>query len=224
MKSFLPWLVALALLAAAAFLHSSNRKLSEQVASLRAEIAEVEALRAEVEELKTSGSPAQAQEIARLRQNTEELMKARGENQRLRGEVKDLTQRTQAAQAQVQAAQAREQAANEQAQAYAKAAVAARQPAALTPGGGVAPGRVLVQAPTPEQAVATCINNLRQLDGAKQQWALENRKEAKAVPQALEVATYLRGGFPACPGGGTYTLGPVEAVPTCSVPGHALPE
>ena len=37
----------------------------------------------------------------------------------------------------------------------------------------------------------TCINNLRQLDGAKQQWALENGKQATDAPSDAEVMPYL---------------------------------
>jgi hypothetical protein len=70
-----------------------------------------------------------------------------------------------------------------------------------------------------------CINNLRQLDGAKQQWALEFKKDNGAVPTRSDVAPYLRGGaLSACPQGGTYTLRSVGELPTCSIPGHRIPE
>ncbi len=36
-----------------------------------------------------------------------------------------------------------------------------------------------------------CINNLRQIDGAKQQWALENGKQAADVPAWTDVQPYL---------------------------------
>lgn len=66
-----------------------------------------------------------------------------------------------------------------------------------------------------------CINNLRQLDAAKNQWALENAKPATAVPTKQDLLPFLRQ-WPVCPAGGTYTLGPVSEAPTCSVAGHAL--
>ena len=70
-----------------------------------------------------------------------------------------------------------------------------------------------------------CINNLRQIDGAKQQWALEKNKTGDAVPTAQDLLPYLKDGvFPACPDGGTYSINSVDAVPTCSLPGHALPQ
>jgi len=34
---------------------------------------------------------------------------------------------------------------------------------------------------------------------------------------------YLRGTMPVCPAGGFYTVINVSTLPTCSVPGHALP-
>jgi hypothetical protein len=70
-----------------------------------------------------------------------------------------------------------------------------------------------------------CINNLRQIDGAKQQWALEHNKTVDAVPKPEELLPYLKNGaFPECPDGGTYYLNSVEEVPTCSIEGHALPQ
>jgi len=70
-----------------------------------------------------------------------------------------------------------------------------------------------------------CINNLRQIDAAKQQWALENEKTANAVPTAQDLLPYFRDGlFPVCPAGGTYTLNAVGVLPTCSISGHVLPQ
>lgn len=68
-----------------------------------------------------------------------------------------------------------------------------------------------------------CINNLRMLDGAKQQWALENKKEATDTPAQDDVAALLRNRqFPVCPAGGVYTVKPVGEEPTCSIPDHQL--
>jgi len=80
-----------------------------------------------------------------------------------------------------------------------------------------------VKARTTSQENA-CINNLRQIDAAKQQWALVNNKTDVDVPTALELQPFLKGGaLPVCPGGGTYTINAVGLPPTCSVPGHVLP-
>jgi hypothetical protein len=62
------------------------------------------------------------------------------------------------------------------------------------------------------------------MDAAKQQWALENDKTADAIPTAQELLPYLSMVFPVCPSGGTYTINAVGVPPTCSVPGHVLPQ
>lgn len=68
-----------------------------------------------------------------------------------------------------------------------------------------------------------CINNLRQIDGAKQQWALENGKNPGDVPTAENLKPFFKNGvFPICPAGGTYTFGAVSNAPTCSIPGHKM--
>jgi rRNA maturation protein Nop10 len=35
---------------------------------------------------------------------------------------------------------------------------------------------------------------------------------------------FLKDGIPECPAGGTYTIKAADTVPTCSVPGHAMPQ
>ena len=71
-----------------------------------------------------------------------------------------------------------------------------------------------------------CINNLRQIDGAKNEWALENNKTNGTPVTEADIKPYLKlgadGNFPKCPAGGTYTIGRVGEVPTCSVPEHKL--
>jgi prepilin-type N-terminal cleavage/methylation domain-containing protein len=71
-----------------------------------------------------------------------------------------------------------------------------------------------------------CINNLRQIDGGKQQWALENKKSDTDTPSTAEVQVYIKNSiFPSCPAGGTYTVAAVNADPTCNAPSgdHILP-
>jgi len=70
-----------------------------------------------------------------------------------------------------------------------------------------------------------CINNLRQIDAAKQQWALEKNKPDTALPTAQELLPYFKTGtFPVCPAGGTYYINAVGELPACTLPGHALPQ
>jgi hypothetical protein len=77
-----------------------------------------------------------------------------------------------------------------------------------------------------------CINNLRQIDGAKNEWALENNKTNGTPVTEADIKPYIKldasGNFPKCPAGGTYTIGPVGEPPTCSLsttvsPAHVLP-
>jgi prepilin-type N-terminal cleavage/methylation domain-containing protein len=88
-----------------------------------------------------------------------------------------------------------------------------------------------VRARTKSQQNA-CINNLRQLDGAKQQWALENKQLSTASVTTTDVSPYLgrgaTGSYPTCPGSGDYTLNTVDTAPTCSLSSltatpHSLP-
>jgi len=70
-----------------------------------------------------------------------------------------------------------------------------------------------------------CINNLRQIDNAKQQWALENNKKNEDVPAVSDLTPYLKDGkLPVCPAGGVYTIGALTNSPVCSIPNHKLPE
>jgi Protein of unknown function (DUF3352) len=69
----------------------------------------------------------------------------------------------------------------------------------------------------------SCINNLRQIDGAKQQWALENKKPQSAKPTQSDLKAYFRNGqFPVCPQGGVYTINSIGQPPRCNIPGHEL--
>jgi hypothetical protein len=64
-----------------------------------------------------------------------------------------------------------------------------------------------------------CVAQLKQLDTAKQQWAIDNRVSAGSVPGTSDlVPTYLKT-FPSCPSGGSYTLGDMDTPPTCSISG-----
>jgi prepilin-type N-terminal cleavage/methylation domain-containing protein len=80
-----------------------------------------------------------------------------------------------------------------------------------------------------------CVNNLRLIDSAIQQWALEENKNSTDQVSVDKLTTYLnRGGTGAingtgpgavkCPSGGTYTVTTVDARPTCSKSniGHVL--
>jgi chromosome segregation ATPase len=70
-----------------------------------------------------------------------------------------------------------------------------------------------------------CINNLRLIAAAKQQWALDKNKAATDVPTIQDLAGYFQdGNFPVCPDGGTYTINAVGEAPACSIANHVLPQ
>src|SRR5215469_9047443 len=84
-----------------------------------------------------------------------------------------------------------------------------------------------VKARTTSQQNA-CINNLRQLDGAAQQWALETKQASGANVNLSQCKPYVKldstGNIPACPAGGTYSsTWSVTTNPTCNIANHALP-
>ena len=80
-----------------------------------------------------------------------------------------------------------------------------------------------------------CINNLRQIDAAKQQYCLEANVGAAVAVSEANIAPYLGRDITAttlatakvfCPSAGTYTLNNSSTAPTCSKgssDGHALP-
>lgn len=68
-----------------------------------------------------------------------------------------------------------------------------------------------------------CINNMRMLDSAKEQWALAERKsigDAIVTIGDNGVNAYMKfGETPFCPAGGTYTYHLVGQDPECSIHG-----
>ena len=66
-----------------------------------------------------------------------------------------------------------------------------------------------------------CVNNLRQMESAKEQWAMENRQAQGATANTASCNTYLKSS-PVCPAGGTYAYLTVGTNSTCTVSAHAL--
>ena len=50
----------------------------------------------------------------------------------------------------------------------------------------------------------TCVNNLRQVEAAKQQWALETKQSTNALPVYSDISSYLKNSV-SCPAAGTDT-------------------
>jgi len=78
-----------------------------------------------------------------------------------------------------------------------------------------------------------CINNLRQLDAAVNQFALENHKtNGEHINFPNDLTPYIKqnaaGKIPGCPAGGTYYINKVGDTPICTLgntvtPSHFLP-
>jgi len=74
-----------------------------------------------------------------------------------------------------------------------------------------------------------CINNLRQINSAVEQWAMETGQAAGAPPPSLatDLTPYIQlnsnSAIPTCPAGGTYTINNISAVPQVSCSLSTLP-
>ena len=90
-----------------------------------------------------------------------------------------------------------------------------------------------VKARATSQANA-CINNMRQLDAAVNQWALEMHKTTGQTPVTTDLTPYIKlnaaNSLPPCPAGGTYSFAAIGTLPsiTCSLgstvtPPHTMP-
>lgn len=70
-----------------------------------------------------------------------------------------------------------------------------------------------------------CIENLRRIEGAKEMWALENKKTTTDIPTGHDLEKYMKVSFAGlkCPAGGVYSVKAVGDQPTCSIAHHELP-
>jgi hypothetical protein len=63
----------------------------------------------------------------------------------------------------------------------------------------------------------SCITKLRQLDRGKEYWALEQGKTTNDTPTWEDLRPFFKSSPFICPNGGTYTIGRVGEMPTCSI-------
>jgi prepilin-type N-terminal cleavage/methylation domain-containing protein len=70
----------------------------------------------------------------------------------------------------------------------------------------------------------SCQGNMRQIETAKEQWAMDTRAKSSDTPtDAMLVPDYIREGaagagkLPLCPSSGTYTIGDMTVRPKCSI-------
>jgi competence protein ComGC len=77
----------------------------------------------------------------------------------------------------------------------------------------------------------SCMANLKQIEAAKEQWAMDHQVPLTGVEPAdtdlYGPDSYIRSA-PVCPSAGTYTLGDMATPPVCSIgttasPAHTLP-
>jgi len=215
MKSWIAWLLAAVFLVSEVLLFSANRQRNLLQNSLADAMQQATNLQTQIDQLKSSTAAQQNTELVKLRADNQDLPRLRNQvtqlqtaSQKLQADNQKLTQQLKSMVSAAQEAQAQAQ----------QLAVENRQ------------ARATVQAASDVVAANArnaCINNLRQIDAAKNQWALENNKTVTAVPTAADIAVYIKldanGNIPGCPSGGTYTIGAVGVSPACSITGHVLP-
>ena len=204
LKRWFAWLCLALMLVAEILLFRAGREKDAALTEVRDTQIQMRQLQKDLDELKNSNAGLQAADLAKSRKQNEILTNRLSKAQAIIDQLE-----TEAAQA-------------AQSLATARAALQLQQ-------------QHLQDLQTENQLVTdagltivhrnTCINNLRLIDGAKQQWALEKNAPGDAVPTARDLLPYLKDGlFPACPDGGTYSINTVDAIPTCTVTGHVLPQ
>lgn len=203
-------IIAIAGVAGAVVEYNAASQARDEADKLKVKVAALEELGAHpTQEQTTNASPTdqelQTRDLAKLRAEVAELRKQTNDFAKVQKQVAALNEKLASAAEEKRGLLA---AAN-QYQAQAQQAQAQNQTMQLV------------------RQMNACINNLRLIDSAKQQWALEYKKTATDVPTWDDLRPYLghgpNGELPTCPGGGTYTIGAVNEKPQCSVQGHALP-
>lgn len=203
MKLILPWVLVVALAIAVFGLYSSNQKQSAELAQLRQPSEEAQKAATSPE---TKSQPAVSEEeLAQMRKDHEDVLRLRNEVRTLRDEKQQLTRQAQAAQAVAANSQQQEQ--------LQKLTVENQQL------------KVQSQVIQLRDQQAACINNLRQIEGAKQQFALEAQKPPGTLVSTENLSPYFPNkAMPTCPGGGVYTLNQLGLNPICNISGHVLPK
>jgi len=212
MNKIFPWILAAGLASGLAATFLASHAKDAELVRLREDSQQAAATRTELDATKNQFAAAN-EELKGLRADKEELLRLRNEVHQLRTEKLQLSQQVQSAQTEAQRAQA---------QVAEVTATTKQRLAQLVAENKPAP--VVTPAAMAAALLNACVNNLRQLDAAKQQWALEKNKTADAIPTAQEIAPYLKDNqVPVCPAGGQYSLNALSSTPTCSTPGHVLP-
>ncbi len=202
-KLLLPWVLVVGLGVALGVVYSGSQQQAAELAKLRQDSEELQKVHAASEEAKSNQTQAETEELSRLRREHDELLKLRNDIGQLRVEKDQLAK---------QAMAAKQPAANPEEQQQMQALMAENMKLKAT-----------AQQTQQTAQQAACINNLRQIEAAKQQWALENQKPPGALVGPPDIAPYIPSkAVPVCPAGGVYTVNPVGISPICNIPGHTL--
>jgi len=206
MKTILPWILAVMFAVAAGAMYFSKSSAETELAKAREQAQQADTLQGQLDEAQKQVAALNDQ-VTSLSKDNEELLRLRNQVRQLGDEKAQMEKQLQSAQSQVERSQAEVQRVQQATSANARA-MAEQQ---------------ILQMKQNQAVVGTCINNLRVIQAAKQQWALENNRTADAVPTPPELAPYLPNHqMPECPGGGRYTINAVGVAPTCSIAGHVL--
>lgn len=193
---WIPVLLILASLAWAGLSVSRHLKANAELATLKQLADDLTNIRQHNANLK-AGAGIQ-NEVDRLKKENESLEEARKENEKVLAEKAEVEKRVREFQAvQIEAKREKLLTENQQLQQRTKEFQSAAQAGSK----------------------AQCFQMMKQIQGAKEQWALENRKDATGLPTAENLAPYLKGLQFKCPGGGTHTINYVGQLPICSVHG-----
>ena len=192
-------------------------KLSREVAGLKSRVAELESSHLEPKDLLRFRS--QEEEIERLKKDAQELPKLRGEITRLRtrkAEFDKMEEEIGPLKAAVRELANIKKQNNQLANREQYLTQLNRQIQ-----GQMAQGQQAVGGKAVFAQYNQCVVNLKQLDGAAQQWALETKKTARSPVEVEGIKPYLKGSrLPVCPNGGNYLFRTVAESPTCSVHGE----
>ena len=203
LKRWFPWLCLGLMLVSEIFLLRSNSARDAALSDLHEAKTRLAQAQADLDDLKNANPGAQAAEINRLRHQNEilanKLAAVQGSVDKLQKESQQNSQHLDTARTALQLQQEHlQQLQAEKLQAAAQATEAAN--------------------------AAACMANLRLIDSAKQQWALDKNKDAAAVPTEQDLLPYFKDGvFPVCPDGGVYSLNSMAETPACAIIGHVLP-
>lgn len=208
-KRWFLWLCLAVVVVSEVILFQSIRQRQDALAQLSIAQHDADKARKDLEQFKASAAAAQGAEGDRMRREnqnlTQTITRLKDETNRLQQANRQLTKQLAAI----------GETAQQQQQRLQQWDAASRQ------------ARAAVQQSQSQAVIErnACIANLKLIDAAKLQWALENNKAEDAIPSAQDLLPYFKDGVvPVCPSGGSYTINAVAQAPTCSIPGHALPQ